>query len=88
MLVIKIKVKCNTTVTMNLVRTHWIQLDIDQQKVYFVFCKITENKAVGPDKIYNEMLLHYLPVIMHLLLLIYNSSWQLGHTPKLWRLAY
>ena len=45
------------------------------------------NKAPGPDRIRNELLMHLGPAARKVLLNLINLTWSLGKTPKVWRRA-
>ena len=67
---------------------HWLQRPIQDFELEVVWKKLVkEGKACGPDNIHNELLLEVAPVIWTLLLRIFNYSWVLSYTPKLWRIA-
>ena len=61
-----------------------MQRDFDRQELNLVFSKVQRHKAVGPDKIYNYMLVEGYSVFADVLLKIYNLCWSCEYTPKLW----
>ena len=43
---------------------------------------VTENSALGPENIHNEILKHLPPERLDSILIMYNKIWQQGYFPK------
>ncbi len=63
------------------------EINLTKITVYKVLKKLKTNKAIGPDNIFNRILLNTAEVISEPLAVLFNSLFQIGTFPIQWKRA-